>query len=131
MQERVIRSAISEGSLTAEELDVLLNRPQREFELQIATSAHAYPQDFLFIAIHGKIETQEAMATNPAIPDEVVRQLLKAPSEHCALGTARRRSTCVRSGYVAIDLPAEIRSIGSQQSPQFPRFRSRTSPAPG
>jgi hypothetical protein len=76
MQVRVIRSAISEGSFTAEELDELLNRPEREFELQIATSSHAYAQNFSCIAIHGKIETQEAMIQNPAIPDEVVRQLL-------------------------------------------------------
>ena len=76
MQVRVIRSAISEGALTADELDFLLNRPHREFELQIATSQQAYLQNFLFIAMHGTIEAKEAMARNPAIPDEVVRQLL-------------------------------------------------------
>ena len=76
MQVNAIRSAISEGSLTAEELESLLNRSRREFELQIATSSHAYPQNFSFIALHGLNETQEAMAKNPAIPDEVVRQLL-------------------------------------------------------
>lgn len=76
MQIKVLRSAIDEGSLTADDLDYLLNHPYRGFELPIATSAHAYPQNFMWIAVHGTPASEVAMAQNPAISDDALRLLL-------------------------------------------------------
>lgn len=79
-EKKAIRSAISDGSLTGEEMDVLLNHFGTEFSRDIAGSSHAAVDNFLWIFLHGDLESRETLTTNPAVPDDVLRKLLTDPN---------------------------------------------------
>ena len=79
-EKNAIRSSISDGSLTGEEMDTLLNHFGAEFSRDIASSSHAAAENFLWIFLHGDLESRKALTMNPAVPDDVLRKLLTDPN---------------------------------------------------
>lgn len=79
-QERAVRSAIAEGTVTPDGIDRFLNCCSGKFELNVAQSSHTTGEKFLWITQHGGLDARRAVAKNLTVPGYVLRVLIQDPN---------------------------------------------------
>jgi hypothetical protein len=116
-EKKAIRSAISDGSLNGEQMDTLLNNFGSEFSRDIASCSHALADNFLWIFLHGELESRKALVMNPVLPDDVLRKLLTDPNAE-VMRLARReaaRRLCDPEALRAIYIETSDRTVPSNR----------------
>ena len=71
-----IRSGIYRPTFTSAQIHAVLVNFGREFEYGVAYSSGTSPDDLVWIADHGEIESRMAVASNRNTPEPVLRKLL-------------------------------------------------------